>query len=490
MLNQIKDKSIYFYYFSVVSTLALFLVTYLQQRSIFIDEAHLALNLVEKSYSELFGKLDNEQYAPIPFLILSKSILHLFGLTEWSLRLLPILFSLGNIYLLDRFTSKINEDYLFKGIVIFLFGWQVNNILFASEFKQYSMDLFVCLSLMNYFRSQYVNPFLSIIIGSICIWFSMPSVFLLPAYYANCIYRVYRQKESPDIVYAFMPIVWGASFLGFYKLVLVHGVHSDFMKAFHEQYFWPIIPISGDDFKQMYFITRNILIEYFSASIHQSILIVPIVILGIRSLFQRRKRSAILLSAPILMAVAASGLGYYSLIPRTLYFCIPFFYISLTEGLFFIFNYEDKKKIARKVAIGIGLVILIPMLVNGKHIVEQLDRGQARMAILALANAENKVTHAMIFPGAYPTYRLYTVWHKEKDLFQFPGEIYGVNNNSFLPSLKMRFSQKPYAVISVLWGHTMNDAIESHHNAIKEKYTILESSTYLRSSSIIVSKEY
>jgi len=41
-------------------------IVYFQNRSLFLDEANLSRNIVEKPYWELFGQLDYEQFAP-PF---------------------------------------------------------------------------------------------------------------------------------------------------------------------------------------------------------------------------------------------------------------------------------------------------------------------------------------------------------------------------------------------------------------------------------------
>ena len=48
-------------------------------RSLFLDEAALALNLRDRSFLELFGHLDHAQFAPIGFLLLQKTLVALFG---------------------------------------------------------------------------------------------------------------------------------------------------------------------------------------------------------------------------------------------------------------------------------------------------------------------------------------------------------------------------------------------------------------------------
>src|ERR1700760_495586 len=68
---------------------ALRLLQLLPNRSLWIDEAALALNLIHRSAQQLAGHLAHGQMAPIGFLWLEKASMALFGDREPSLRLLP-----------------------------------------------------------------------------------------------------------------------------------------------------------------------------------------------------------------------------------------------------------------------------------------------------------------------------------------------------------------------------------------------------------------
>src|SRR5207244_11823416 len=60
-------------------------------RSLWLDEALLALNIVRRPLSGMFRPLDYNQGAPVGFLLLEKLVTHAFGNGELSLRLIPLI---------------------------------------------------------------------------------------------------------------------------------------------------------------------------------------------------------------------------------------------------------------------------------------------------------------------------------------------------------------------------------------------------------------
>ena len=70
---------------------------YLSDRSLWLDEALLALNIIDRPPSELLGPLDFNQAAPPAFLLLERWVGEIFGYSELALRAIPLLAGIGSV---------------------------------------------------------------------------------------------------------------------------------------------------------------------------------------------------------------------------------------------------------------------------------------------------------------------------------------------------------------------------------------------------------
>lgn len=156
---------------------------YLQDRSLWLDEASLAVNLTSRSYSRLFGTLDFDQGAPYGFLVLEKLAISTLGDSERVFRLFPLLAGIASLFVFWRLATRFLDRP--AALLALAFFTVLEPFLFySSETKQYSFDVLVALVLVWLFdraaSTSRVRPLAAFAVAALAApWFSYPSVFVL-----------------------------------------------------------------------------------------------------------------------------------------------------------------------------------------------------------------------------------------------------------------------------------------------------------------------
>ena len=137
--------------FSILAAIAvgagLRLYFYLLNRSLWFDEALLALNLSGRSFAELLQPLDYNQSAPLGFLLLQKTLISLLGNRDYWLRLIPLLAGLSSLPLFYLTARRFLRPAAVQ-VVLWLFALSPPLIYYSSECKQYSSDVLIALLLI------------------------------------------------------------------------------------------------------------------------------------------------------------------------------------------------------------------------------------------------------------------------------------------------------------------------------------------------------
>src|SRR6185503_8477862 len=120
---------------------------YLTGRSLWLDEAMLALNIVNRDYGDLFQPLDYDQGAPIGFMLVEKTFNLIFGRNEFSLRLFPLLIGLASLWIFYLLLKRSTSGAGFW-VALTLFAFNPRLIYHSSEVKQYILDVAVTIGLL------------------------------------------------------------------------------------------------------------------------------------------------------------------------------------------------------------------------------------------------------------------------------------------------------------------------------------------------------
>ena len=115
---------------------------YLFNRSLWMDEAFLSSNIVPRSYGALLEPLNDDQGAPIGFLLIEKLATAAFGNSEYALRLVPLLAGIAALPLFYFAARRIvGRTAALTGLGLLAFSRP--GIYYSTEVKRYSVDLAV-----------------------------------------------------------------------------------------------------------------------------------------------------------------------------------------------------------------------------------------------------------------------------------------------------------------------------------------------------------
>jgi Dolichyl-phosphate-mannose-protein mannosyltransferase len=236
-----------------VSCLILLLVTgavlraapFLLDRSLWLDEAKLALNVLDRSPAQLFRPLDYDQAAPVGFLLLEKQAVMAFGEGERALRLVPLLAGVASLWLFfvvaRRWLSPAETL-----LAMALFALAQPLVYYATEVKQYSTDVFVALALLwAAGRALDGRPharWALVPAGVLGVWLSHPAVFVAAGAGLTLVLSAWlRGDRRRAFLLAAVTAAWAASFVADYALVLSRSDPKGFLVRFWADGF-PTLP--------------------------------------------------------------------------------------------------------------------------------------------------------------------------------------------------------------------------------------------------------
>lgn len=145
--------------FYAILLLGIYLRTYqfLMGRSLWEDEAHLALNFLSRGYIDLLKPLDHLQSAPPLFLWAVKTLALVFGYGPNALRAFPFILSILSLPLFYYILKEICKNRLVALTGFFAFAVNLSLIYFSSELKPYAVD--VAFYLLLIYLTISPNPF-------------------------------------------------------------------------------------------------------------------------------------------------------------------------------------------------------------------------------------------------------------------------------------------------------------------------------------------
>jgi hypothetical protein len=347
---------------------------YLFNRSLWLDESLLALNIVNRSFSALLLEpLGLGQAAPPGFLVAQRLAVQAFGSNEYALRLVPLLSGVLSLllfaYLAKRWLSPTGAL-----VAVGLFALSDLLIYYSTEAKQYSSDVAVGLLLCCFAvccESRPVSSINSVALavgGAIAIWFSHPAVFVLAgvALYLAVPYFVHKEWGKLGRLFV-VCLVWAASLAACYFVSLRQLAASQFLLDYWEGSFWPLPPRSVPELQWPIDASWRML----SNLVHpQSAgLLAFLCILGCGAIFLRQKLALFILLSPLVLALFASALHKYPFDTRLMLFAAPAVLWLVGEGTGWLTDHISYHKTFMAGVI-FSLLFFAPLLEGGIRLIK------------------------------------------------------------------------------------------------------------------------
>lgn len=413
------------------------LINFLNNRSLWLDEAFLALNIVNKPVHELLAPLDHNQVAPIGFLVIEKFFAALFGNTDWSMRVLPMVAFLASIPLIASIVSQLTAN---KKVGLFSAAWfslSYWSIYFSSEVKQYMSDVFICLTitfLVLSFLEKRKGYYGLILAGVLSVWFSNIAVILL---FSGGLLLLYNAVKTPDQL-LFKTILllgcWVFSF-GVYYFFFIHDHPSEkYMLAYWEK--------SGAFFPQDVFSSLFYSSLLKKTSAYFSLLgagkfglaTLPFLIAGLIHL--GKKKLILLFALPVIIHLALAYLKMYPFSLRLILYLQPLLILVITVGVYRIFSTKALRPLQTIALSGILVLNLSLIALRGFPI----EREEIKKSISHLNKKASPTDQLFIYSSASMAFLFY-----ESNLAVYPA-IKANNNIIFHKSSRNDWTQYDKAI--------------------------------------------
>jgi hypothetical protein len=332
-------------YLIVFIGISLAIYQFIFNRSLWLDEAKLALNIINKDFIGLTKPLDYHQVAPIGFLFIEKISVLILGKNELALRIFPLISFLTSIPFFYLLSNKLVKNNVIALISTSIFSITLSLLRYSSEVKQYSTDVLFTIIILYYSLTLQLNKnkslFIYAIIGSIAVCFSNISIIIL---FVTGVYLLYfdgYKNKNYKVLFPFL--FWATAFFIYYYLLIHNNPTTESMKTSWENAFLPLNPFSKDFYSFLLFAVKSI----YAKLLHFDYFwIIPFIIslsaIGIM-LKQRKYTLLYFCLTPIIVHLLLSGLALYPFSKRLILYTAPLIILIFSFGLYHLFEFFNKK---------------------------------------------------------------------------------------------------------------------------------------------------
>lgn len=439
---------------------------YFGARTLWIDEAYITLNFLERDIFGLLNPLDFKQIAPLGWLFLEKALLDTFGGLELTLRSPAIMAGLLSLIIFPLVAKR----YLSVGGAVFaviFFAFSDPLIRYSAEVKPYIVDVLFSVIVLwigdELFRKDRLLKaidFLALaVLGIIGVALSFPAAFLLAGLGGLLFLReVLAKRMKAAIAVSAISIVWLAEFAASI-LVLRKEQESTIQhmqSAGFDDTFAPFPPLSLD---KLAWYPRT-LVEYFDFLFEFQAIIFAfiLVFVGIVAIFRKNLWVGCFVLAPIGIAVLASIFKAYPISGRLMLFAVPQVILLTALGITTIGKMIREPLMRRVAPIALSVFLLCSVgFATAKNFAsfESPPYGDEhiRPALEYIANNREPGDAVYVYFAAYPAFNVYKNRMGLDDITVIQGSTPREGWNCYWRDIDR---MQPHGRVWILFSHVTN----------------------------------
>ena len=391
------------------------LAALLLDRCLWIDEAMLALNLVNRSPRGLLDPLDWNQGAPVGFLLAVKGAISAFGASEWALRLVPFAASVCGLLAFAWTARRLLPPHAAL-LAVAIFGLSPHLVSYAGECKQYACDAAIAAGLLAVAVGLFEGKggwrwALLGVAGAAAVWCSHPAAFVLGGIGTALLARELAARDRARFIAAGLTVgCWLVSFAACYLICLKNLGGNKYLEDYWAGHFLSLPPKSIGDVTWLV----DHVIHFFTIPGGFGGSLVPLggfaallALVGLREFARERWPVALALTLPAAFVLFASALHKYPIGGRLMLFMVPFATLLVARGAWVVFDAIRERN--RFAAFALVVLLVGAPLWESVDLLRKPTRHEELVPVLRTVKSEIQPGDRLfVYYGAVPAFTFYT----------------------------------------------------------------------------------
>ncbi len=389
---------------------------YFSGRSLWADEAMLALNIVNRNFAQLFQPLDYDQGAPLGFLLIEKLFNAILGRHELVVRFFPLLAGMASLwlfYLLLMSLRGVAERRRSDLLALALFAVNPQLIYYSSESKQYIVDVAVTLGLLllalPIFQGHIDRKNLGLLAagGILALWFAHPALFVLAGIGLALVLQFLQTRDHRNLKATLgIGSLWLANLAMLYSINLRGLSQNDYLADYWADGFLPLPPWSGLSW------LADLITYQFDIQL-VPLLVSILIFVGLMVSFRDQRSLALAIAFTAIFAFTASALKLYPVNGRLSLFLIPLGILLLGKTIEFLRETLSRNRFA---SIGVtillsGYLLITPSVTSFQNFVSPKYYEHIRPTMQVLADSWKDGDALFVTAWAEPAFRYYAPFY-------------------------------------------------------------------------------